>query len=165
MDTASLRDKVKLARSEKWRILKNIATVSFAFMVQFTAFQGTANLQSSINSQDSLGTISLASIYAALVVSCIFLPTLIIRKLTAKWTLCKSTLNHQLNIHNIIIYFYSFQYAVLHALHCQSVLSTVLYIGTCWYSCRFGSCTYVGFQSYLFNTIGSSICKVNRSIC
>ncbi|CAO1386891.1 unnamed protein product [Diamesa hyperborea] len=92
MDTASLRDKVKLARSEKWRILKNIATVSFAFMVQFTAFQGTANLQSSINSQDSLGTISLASIYAALVVSCIFLPTLIIRKLTAKWTLFFSML-------------------------------------------------------------------------
>jgi len=61
--------------------------VSFAFMVQFTAFQGTANLQSSINAKDSLGTISLASIYGALVVSCIFLPTLIIRKLTVKWAL------------------------------------------------------------------------------
>lgn len=33
------REKVKLKRSEKWRILKNIAVVSFAFMVQFTAFQ------------------------------------------------------------------------------------------------------------------------------
>lgn len=33
------REKVKLRRSEKWRILKNIAIVSFAFMVQFTAFQ------------------------------------------------------------------------------------------------------------------------------
>lgn len=33
------REKVKLRRSEKWRILKNIAVVSFAFMVQFTAFQ------------------------------------------------------------------------------------------------------------------------------
>lgn len=39
VDTASIREKVKLARSEKWRILKNIVTVSFAFMVQFTAFQ------------------------------------------------------------------------------------------------------------------------------
>lgn len=39
VDTASIREKVKLARSEKWRILKNIITVSFAFMVQFTAFQ------------------------------------------------------------------------------------------------------------------------------
>lgn len=51
MDTASLREKVKLARSEKWRILKNIATVSFAFMVQFTAFQVNiikSNLTSSL---------------------------------------------------------------------------------------------------------------------
>lgn len=39
VDTASIREKVKLARSEKWRILKNIFVVSFAFMVQFTAFQ------------------------------------------------------------------------------------------------------------------------------
>lgn len=39
VDTSSIREKVKLARSEKWRILKNITAVSFAFMVQFTAFQ------------------------------------------------------------------------------------------------------------------------------
>lgn len=39
VDTISLRDKVKLARSEKWRILKNIMVVSLAFMIQFTAFQ------------------------------------------------------------------------------------------------------------------------------
>lgn len=87
VDTASIREKVKLAQSEKWRILKNIGVVSFAFMVQFTAFQGTANLQSSINAKDSLGTISLSAIYGALVVSCSFLPTLIIRKLTVKWAL------------------------------------------------------------------------------
>ncbi|XP_055524323.1 UNC93-like protein [Wyeomyia smithii] len=91
-DSASLREKVKLSRNEKWRILKNITTVSFAFMVQFTAFQGTANLQSSINAKDGLGTVSLSVIYAALVVSCIFLPTLVIRKLTVKWTLCVSML-------------------------------------------------------------------------
>ncbi|XP_058063122.1 UNC93-like protein [Anopheles bellator] len=91
-DSASLREKVQLRKGEKWRILKNIITVSFAFMVQFTAFQGTANLQSSINAKDGLGTVSLSAIYAALVVSCIFLPTLVIRKLTVKWTLCVSML-------------------------------------------------------------------------
>ncbi|XP_065076758.1 UNC93-like protein [Ochlerotatus camptorhynchus] len=91
-DTVSLRDKVTVNTSEKWRILKNITTVSIAFMVQFTAFQGTANLQSSINAKDGLGTVSLSAIYAALVVSCIFLPTLVIRKLTVKWTLCVSML-------------------------------------------------------------------------
>lgn len=49
------KKKIKLSRKEKWRILKNIAAVSFAFMVQFTAFQGTANLQSSINAKEGLG--------------------------------------------------------------------------------------------------------------
>lgn len=82
--------KVKLSINEKWRILKNVAAVSAAFMVQFTAFQGTANLQSSINAKDGLGTVSLSSIYAALVVSCIFVPTFLIKRLTVKWTLCLS---------------------------------------------------------------------------
>ncbi|XP_041987575.1 UNC93-like protein [Aricia agestis] len=84
--------KVKLPRNEKWRILKNVAAVSAAFMVQFTAFQGTANLQSSINAADGLGTVSLSSIYAALVLSCIFVPTFLIKRLTVKWTLCLSML-------------------------------------------------------------------------
>lgn len=84
--------KFKLTRGEKWRILKNVACVSLAFMVQFTAFQGTANLQSSINAKEGLGTVSLSAIYAALVVSCIFVPTFLIKRLTVKWTLCLSLL-------------------------------------------------------------------------
>ncbi|KAJ1523258.1 hypothetical protein ONE63_001137 [Megalurothrips usitatus] len=84
--------KCRLKPSEKWRILKNIAAVSFAFMVQFTAFQGTANLQSSINAKDGLGTVSLSAVYAALVLSCIFVPTFLIKRLTVKWTLCASML-------------------------------------------------------------------------
>ena len=84
--------KFRLSRGEKWRILKNIGTVSVAFMVQFTAFQGTANLQSSINAHDGLGTVSLSAIYAALVLSCIFVPTFLIKRLTVKWTLCVSML-------------------------------------------------------------------------
>jgi hypothetical protein len=45
VDTASIREKVKLARSEKWRILKNIIVVSVAFMVQFTAFQVSTKIK------------------------------------------------------------------------------------------------------------------------
>ncbi|XP_071443973.1 UNC93-like protein [Hetaerina americana] len=77
---------------EKWRILKNVTVVSVAFMFQFTAFQGTANLQSSINAKDGLGTVSLSAIYAALVASCVLVPTLLIRRLTVKWTLSLSML-------------------------------------------------------------------------
>lgn len=91
-EEASQQGKFKLSRKEKWRILKNIGAVSFAFMIQFTAFQGTANLQSSINAKDGLGTVSLSAIYAALVVSCIFVPTFVIKRLTVKWTLCFSML-------------------------------------------------------------------------
>ncbi|XP_063244913.1 UNC93-like protein isoform X2 [Bacillus rossius redtenbacheri] len=84
--------KCRLSRREKWRILKNIAAVSLAFMVQFTAFQGIANLQSSINAKEGLGTVSLSAIYAALVLSCMFIPTFLIKRLTVKWTLCLSML-------------------------------------------------------------------------
>lgn len=91
-EEASQQGKFKLSRREKWRILKNVSAVSFAFMIQFTAFQGTANLQSSINAKDGLGTVSLSAIYAALVVSCIFVPTFLIKRLTVKWTLCVSML-------------------------------------------------------------------------
>ncbi|CAH0546899.1 unnamed protein product [Brassicogethes aeneus] len=91
-EEASQQGKFKLSRKEKWRILKNVSAVSCAFMIQFTAFQGTANLQSSINAKDGLGTVSLSAIYAALVVSCIFVPTFLIKRLTVKWTLCVSML-------------------------------------------------------------------------
>lgn len=91
-DDPNLQPKLKLSKKEKWRILKNVSAISAAFMIQFTAFQGTANLQSSINAKDGLGTVSLCSIYAAIIVSCLFVPTFVIKRLSAKWTLCASML-------------------------------------------------------------------------
>lgn len=91
-EEAFQQGKFKLSTREKWRILKNVSAISCAFMIQFTAFQGTANLQSSINAKDGLGTLSLSAVYAALVVSCIFVPTFLIKRFTVKWTLCFSLL-------------------------------------------------------------------------
>lgn len=65
--------------SERWRIMKNILAISCAFMVNFTAFMGAANLQSSINADQSLGTFTLSAIYGSLLFSNIFLPALVIR--------------------------------------------------------------------------------------
>lgn len=59
-------------------------------MIHFTAFQGAGNLQSSINSQAGLGTSALATIYASLILSNIFLPALVIRKLGCKWAVAVS---------------------------------------------------------------------------
>jgi hypothetical protein len=40
-----------------------------------------ANLQSSLNSDEGLGTASLSTIYITLVLSCFFLPPIIIKKI------------------------------------------------------------------------------------
>lgn len=73
-------------------LLKNVLVVSFGFLLLFTAFQSIQNLQSSINSDQGLGTSSLATIYAALVVSCMFVPTYMIRRLGLKYTLVVAVL-------------------------------------------------------------------------
>lgn len=64
---------------ENLRIAKNVIVIGLAFMLHFTAFHGTANLQSSINSDGAVGTYTLASIYGSLILSNIFLPTIVIR--------------------------------------------------------------------------------------
>ncbi|XP_066145378.1 UNC93-like protein isoform X1 [Euwallacea fornicatus] len=80
-------DEVGRNSNEQWRIWKNILVVGFAFMLHFTAFWGASNLQSSINSEASLGTFTLAAIYASLLLSNIFLPVIVIRWLGVKWTI------------------------------------------------------------------------------
>uniref|UniRef100_A0A1L8D8Y9 Putative conserved plasma membrane protein n=1 Tax=Nyssomyia neivai TaxID=330878 RepID=A0A1L8D8Y9_9DIPT len=75
---------------ENLRIIKNVIILGFAFMVHFTAFHGTSNLQSSVNSDASLGTFTLAAIYGSLILSNIFLPAAVIRWLGCKWTIALS---------------------------------------------------------------------------
>lgn len=76
----------------RWKLLKNVVIVSFGFLLLFTAFQSLSNLQSSVNSDSGLGTTSLSVIYASLVVSCMFVPTYMIRLLGLKYTLIVSML-------------------------------------------------------------------------
>lgn len=68
-----------IGKYENLRITKNVVIVGIAFMIHFTAFHGTANLQSSINADGSLGTYTLAAIYGSLILSNIFLPVIIIK--------------------------------------------------------------------------------------
>lgn len=70
----------------KRQILKNVLVLSFGFMFLFTAFQSMANLQTSLNKEDGVGAWSLSAIYAALIVSCMFLPKFVIARLGCKWT-------------------------------------------------------------------------------
>ncbi|MCL4147471.1 UNVERIFIED_CONTAM: hypothetical protein GTU68_031675, partial [Idotea baltica] len=72
-------------KAKKYKILKNVVIISFAFMLNFTSFNSMANLQSSIN--EKLGTTSLSVLYAAIVLSCAFIPSWLIKRLKTKWTL------------------------------------------------------------------------------
>ena len=74
----------------KEKILKNLFVIGLAWIFLFTAFQAMANLQSSLNSDEGLGTASLSTIYVTLVVSCVFLPPLVCEKLGLKWAIVAS---------------------------------------------------------------------------
>ena len=66
---------------------KNLIIVSLGFLFLFTAFQALQNLQSSIHKDAKLGLASLCVIYASLVLSCMFVPPILIDKLGAKYTI------------------------------------------------------------------------------
>ena len=46
-----------------------------------------ANLQSSLNTDQGMGTASLSAIYVSLVISCLLVPPALIKKLGLKWTI------------------------------------------------------------------------------
>ncbi|XP_063602289.1 UNC93-like protein [Penaeus indicus] len=86
------KELTKEEKQEKFQMLKNVFIISIAFMFLFTSFNSMANLQSSINKVE--GTTALSTLYAALVISCAFVPTWMIKKFKAKWTLAVSMLGY-----------------------------------------------------------------------
>ncbi|XP_004932254.2 UNC93-like protein [Bombyx mandarina] len=85
---------ITFSSNEKWRINRNVFVLGFAFMIHFTAFHGTANLQSSVNSDDGAGTFTLAAIYFSLILSNILLPAVVIKWLGCKWTVSMSFITY-----------------------------------------------------------------------
>jgi hypothetical protein len=71
----------------RFRTYKNLLVLCVAFLLQFTAFGGIGNLQSSLNTEANVGVNSLSIIYAFLIVSSIFLPHPLITLLGLKWTI------------------------------------------------------------------------------
>ena len=76
-----------MTKSQKRRIYKNVFLVSVSFLLLFVAFESMSKLQSSINTVDNLGLWSSVVVYASLIISCLFVPSLVISKLTIKWTM------------------------------------------------------------------------------
>ena len=74
-------------KAEKRAIYKNILLISFSFLLLFTAFESMSKLQSSINTVQNLGTWSSTAVYVSLILSCMFMPSILIKWLKVKWTL------------------------------------------------------------------------------
>ncbi|XP_034654989.1 UNC93-like protein [Drosophila subobscura] len=72
---------------ERFIITRNVVVIGLAFMIHFTAFHGTSNLQSSVNADKALGTTTLAVIYGSLILSNVFLPMTVI-----SWFGCRLTM-------------------------------------------------------------------------
>ena len=70
-----------------FRTYKNVVVISVAFLLQFTAFNGMQNLQSSLNTEANIGVNSSSIIYVFLIISSIFLPHPMISIFGLKWTL------------------------------------------------------------------------------
>ena len=69
------------------RTYKNIVAIGVAFLLQFTAFNGMQNLQSSLNTEANVGVNSSSIIYVFLILSSIFLPHPLMSIFGLKWTL------------------------------------------------------------------------------
>ena len=87
---------VEQAGKEKRGIYKNLFLISAAFLLHFTAFNTTSSLQSSINR--GLGTAQGSVIYGALALSSMFVPSILIEKMTVKWAMVVSVFCYSTNI-------------------------------------------------------------------
>ena len=71
---------------ERREIMTNICLMSFAFLLIFNV-GGLSMLQSSLHRVEGMGVITSSVSYAALLLSCMFLPTITIDFLGHKWTM------------------------------------------------------------------------------
>uniref|UniRef100_A0A914W2M1 Uncharacterized protein n=2 Tax=Plectus sambesii TaxID=2011161 RepID=A0A914W2M1_9BILA len=76
-------EKVRVEK-QKFKIKWNVFVMSVAFLLLFTAFHGLQNLQTTVNSEEYLGAVSLSVVYLSLAVSSLFLPSYLINRLGCK---------------------------------------------------------------------------------
>ena len=74
-------------KQEKKKIYKNILLISVAFLFNFNAFQGLSRLQSSLHKDEGMGVINSSVLYGSLVLSCLFVPKILINQIGHKWTI------------------------------------------------------------------------------
>ncbi|XP_071820201.1 protein unc-93 homolog A-like isoform X2 [Apostichopus japonicus] len=76
------------SRKRHW---KNLFVLSLTFLFCFTAYGAIQNIQSSVNTSNGLGFLSLAIVYGSFMLSSLLAPT-VIKYFGAKWTIVFATL-------------------------------------------------------------------------
>ena len=79
-----------LIRKEKFCILRSAVAVAVAFLLNFTAFTGMSNLQSSLHRDGGIGVISQCVLYVFFVLSSLFFANFVIGKIGYKWAMMSS---------------------------------------------------------------------------
>lgn len=86
-ENKSENDADSTSEYSKRTLIKNLIVISLSWTFLFIGFFSISNLQSSLNSDANLGTLSLSSIYVALIVASTFFPKLLNRFFGLKWTI------------------------------------------------------------------------------
>ncbi len=76
---------------KKRHITKNLVILVLAILVLLTSLGPLMRLQSSLHQSEGLGTVCMAIQSMAMIVSCMFLPKIMITQLGHKWTMCISS--------------------------------------------------------------------------
>jgi hypothetical protein len=89
-------DKIELSKK---KCIKNLIVLSFSIFFLFSAYGSLNTLQSSLNSEASLGTISLFVIFSSFFLSCLIsIPSLVTTKFGYKWSLFMSEICYTIYI-------------------------------------------------------------------
>ncbi|GFY61577.1 UNC93-like protein [Trichonephila inaurata madagascariensis] len=81
----------ELRTMSRGRILKNLIVISIFYCLFFTGFWSLSNLQSTMNATSGMGPYSQAVIYGFSMLSCLFLPELVIDRFGCKKVLAVTT--------------------------------------------------------------------------
>ena len=130
-------------KKERRKIMKNIFLISLAFLCNFTAYGGLSRLQSSLHIDEGMGTITQSVLYGTLMISCMFVPKLLINLIGHKWTITVSFSGY-------ILWMAANGYAVWGTMITASIL-----VGLCAAPLWTAQCSY-------FTIMGARYAKVNK---
>lgn len=82
----------------KVQCIKNLIIIGITFLVMFSPYRSIIYLQSSLNTDASLGTLSLFAVHVGYTLSCLFVPHLLIPSIGYKWSLFASQITYSIYI-------------------------------------------------------------------